>query len=178
MSIGKAHETTNQEVQECSLKPPVSDSTNAVFKHKPDKGLMCNYCASKKGSQLKLIELLRENIATLDSGKPNIPSSASELHTPLTMATILSKYPDVFDDSVNLYMYNYKFLILSSIFVFFPPFFSSTRIVLIKVVSVGKLEGELHLYTKQDVTPLKAAPSEIALSNYCQSQRSPRTRYY
>ena len=34
-------------------------------------------------------------------------------------------------------MYNYKFLILSSIFVIFlPPFFSSTRIVLIKVVVV------------------------------------------
>ena len=56
------------------------------------------------------------------SGKRNVRSSASELHTPLTMATILSKYPDVFDDSV------------------------------------GKLEGELHLYTKQDVTPSKAAP--------------------
>ena len=27
MSIGKAHETTNQEVQECCLKPHVSDST-------------------------------------------------------------------------------------------------------------------------------------------------------
>ena len=48
--------------------------------------------------------------------------------TPLTMATILSKYPDVFDDSV------------------------------------GKLEGELHLYAKQDVTPSKAAPREIPLS--------------
>ena len=46
--------------------------------------------------ELKRIELLRENIAALDSGKPNVPSSASELHTPLTMATILSKYPDVF----------------------------------------------------------------------------------
>ena len=35
-------------------------------------------------------------------------------------------------------MYNYKFLILSSTFVsFFPPFFSSTRIVLIKVVVVA-----------------------------------------
>ena len=34
-------------------------------------------------------------------------------------------------------MYNYKFLILSSIFVFFfPPFFSSTRIVLITWVVV------------------------------------------
>ena len=31
VSIGKAHETTNQEVQECCLKPPVSDSTNTVF---------------------------------------------------------------------------------------------------------------------------------------------------
>ena len=50
VSIGKAHETTNQEVRECCLKPPVSDSTKAVFKDKPDKGLMCNYCANKKGS--------------------------------------------------------------------------------------------------------------------------------
>ena len=49
VSIGKAHETTNQEVQECCLKPPVSDSTNTVFKGKPNKGLMCNYCANKKG---------------------------------------------------------------------------------------------------------------------------------
>ena len=44
-------------------------------------------------------------------------SPALELHTPLTMANILSKYPDVFDNGV------------------------------------GKLEGELYLYTKQDVTP-------------------------
>ena len=72
--------------------------------------------------ELKLIELLRENIAALDSDKPNVPSSASELHTPLTMATILSKYPDVFDDSV------------------------------------GKLEGELHLYTKQDILHRKQLP--------------------
>ena len=50
VSIGKAHETTNQEVQECCLKPPVSDSTNTIFKGKPHKGLMCNYCANKKGS--------------------------------------------------------------------------------------------------------------------------------
>ncbi|KAK2571051.1 Transposon Ty3-I Gag-Pol polyprotein [Acropora cervicornis] len=78
--------------------------------------------------ELKLIELLRENIATLDSGKPHVPSSALELHTPLTMANILSKYAAVFDNSV------------------------------------GKLEGELHLYTKQDVTPSKAAPREIPLS--------------
>ena len=58
----------------------------------------------------------------------NVTSSASELHIPLTMATILTNYPDVFDDSL------------------------------------GKLEGELHLYTKQDVTPSKAAPREIPLS--------------
>ena len=44
------------------------------------------------------------------------------------MVTILTNYPDVFDDSV------------------------------------GKLEGELHLYSKQDVTPSKAAPREIPLS--------------
>ena len=50
VSIGKAHETTNQEVQECCLKSPVSDSNNAVFKDKPNKGPMCNYCANKKGS--------------------------------------------------------------------------------------------------------------------------------
>ena len=50
VSIGKAHETTNQEVQECCLKSPVSDSNNALFKDKPNKGLLCNYCANKKGS--------------------------------------------------------------------------------------------------------------------------------
>ena len=50
MSISKAHVTTNQEVQECCLKPHVSDSTKAVLKDKPNKGLMCNYCANKKGS--------------------------------------------------------------------------------------------------------------------------------
>ena len=77
--------------------------------------------------EIKLIELRLENIATLDSGKPNVPSSASDLPTPLTMATILSKYPDVFDDSVGI-----------------------------------KLEGELHLYTKQDVTPKKSKHSSPA----------------
>ena len=47
VSIGK--QTTDQEVQECGLKPLVSDSTSVVFKDKPNKGLMCNYCANKKG---------------------------------------------------------------------------------------------------------------------------------
>ena len=50
VSIGKTHETTNQEVQECCLKTLVSDNTNAVFKDKSNKGLMCNFCANKKGS--------------------------------------------------------------------------------------------------------------------------------
>ena len=43
VSIDKAHETTNQEIQECCLKPPVSDNTDAVFKDKPNKGVMCKY---------------------------------------------------------------------------------------------------------------------------------------
>ena len=51
VSIGKAHETTDQEVQECGLKPLVSDNTSVVFQDKPNKGLMCNYCANKKGSE-------------------------------------------------------------------------------------------------------------------------------
>ncbi|PFX11318.1 hypothetical protein AWC38_SpisGene25021, partial [Stylophora pistillata] len=50
VSIGKAYETTNQDVQECCQKPPVRETTNAVFNNKPNKGLMCNYCANKKGS--------------------------------------------------------------------------------------------------------------------------------
>ena len=82
----------------------------------------------RDSEELKLLKLLWENIATLDWGKPDVPSSASELHIPLTMATTLTNYPDVFDDSV------------------------------------GKLEGELLLYTKQDVTPSKVAPREIPLS--------------
>ena len=64
--------------------------------------------------ELKLVKVLKENIATLDSGKPSVSSSASELHTPLTMQTILTN-PDVFDNSV------------------------------------GKLRGELHLLTKQEL---------------------------
>ena len=57
-----------------------------------------------ESEELKLNELLRENIATLNSGKPHVPSSALELHTPLTMANILSKYPDVFDKG-ELHLY-------------------------------------------------------------------------
>ena len=36
------------EVRECCLKPPVSDSTNTIFKGKPHKGLMCNSFANKR----------------------------------------------------------------------------------------------------------------------------------
>ena len=38
----------------------------------------------RDSEELKLFELIREKIATLDCGKPDVPSSASELHTPLT----------------------------------------------------------------------------------------------
>ena len=31
-------------------------------------------------------------------------------------------------------------------------------------VSIGKLEGGLHLYTRDDISPLKTAPREITLS--------------
>ena len=50
VSIGKACETTNQEVQECCLKPPVSESTNAVLKDNPKQRSLCNYCANKNKS--------------------------------------------------------------------------------------------------------------------------------
>ena len=48
--LAKPMKPQNQEVQECSLKSPVRDNTNAVFKDKLNKGLMGNYCANKKGS--------------------------------------------------------------------------------------------------------------------------------
>ena len=49
VSIGKAHETASEEVQECRLKPLVSDKISQD-KDKPNNGLLCNYCANKKGS--------------------------------------------------------------------------------------------------------------------------------
>ena len=78
--------------------------------------------------ELKLLEVLRDNIASVEHTKPCVPSTASEVKTPLTMETILSKYPNVFDDTI------------------------------------GKLEGEVHHYTKHDVTPHKTAPGEIPFS--------------
>lgn len=51
-SIGKSHESTKQEVLECSTKQPVKESINAMFKNKADKSkkvLVCNFCANKKG---------------------------------------------------------------------------------------------------------------------------------
>ena len=77
---------------------------------------------------LKLIAVLQDNIALVEAAKPSVPSTASEVLTPLTMETILSKYSQVFDDTI------------------------------------GKFEGELHLYTKQECPPHKTAPREIPLS--------------
>ena len=50
-SIGKSHESTKQEVLECSTKQSVKESIHAVFKDKDKskKVLVCNYCANKKG---------------------------------------------------------------------------------------------------------------------------------
>ena len=85
--------------------------------------------------KLKLIELLRENIASLDSGKPHVPSSALELHIALTMPNILSKYPDVFDNSV------------------------------------GKLEGELHLYTEIPLSVKNSLPKSKIFKNKALSKK-------
>ena len=48
---------------------------------------------------LKLIELLRENIAVVAPANPSVPVTASEVTAPLTLETILTNYPQVFDDS-------------------------------------------------------------------------------
>ena len=50
---------------------------------------------------LKLIKVLRDNIALVEPAKPSFPSYASEVPTTLTMETILSNYPNVFDDTVG-----------------------------------------------------------------------------
>ena len=77
---------------------------------------------------LKLLELLRENIALVAPAKPSLSPTATDVLTQLTMDTILANYCDVFDDSI------------------------------------GKLEGPLHLYIRDDVPPHKTAPREIPLS--------------
>ena len=77
---------------------------------------------------LKLLELLRENIASVAPAKPSVSPTATDMLTPVTMDSILANYSDVFDDSI------------------------------------GKLEGILHLYTRDDVPPHKTAPREINLS--------------
>ena len=71
---------------------------------------------------LKLLELLRENIALVAPAKPSVSPTATDMLTPLTMDTILANYSDVFDDSI------------------------------------GKLEGPLHLYTRDDVSLQKLLP--------------------
>ena len=50
---------------------------------------------------LKLIELLRENIAVVAPANPSVPVTASEVTTPLTLETILTHYPQVFDVSIG-----------------------------------------------------------------------------
>ena len=50
---------------------------------------------------LKLIELLRENIAVVAPANPSVPVTASEVTTPLNLETILTNYPQVFDDSIG-----------------------------------------------------------------------------
>ena len=54
MTIGKSHESTKTEVQECSAnRPPAKENIKAVSKNKPKKILMCNYSANKIGAQTR-----------------------------------------------------------------------------------------------------------------------------
>ena len=50
---------------------------------------------------LQLIELLRENIALVAPGNPSVALTASQVTTPLTLETILTKYSQVFVDSIG-----------------------------------------------------------------------------
>ena len=50
---------------------------------------------------LKLLELLRENIASVAPAKPSVSPTARDVLTPLTMDSILTNYSDVFDDSIG-----------------------------------------------------------------------------
>ena len=51
--------------------------------------------------EINLIDLLRENVATLDSGKLIVASSALERHRPPSLQTIQHTYPEVFENSVR-----------------------------------------------------------------------------
>ena len=50
---------------------------------------------------LQLIELLRENIALVAPANPSVALTASQVTTPLTLETILTKYSQVFVDSIG-----------------------------------------------------------------------------
>lgn len=50
---------------------------------------------------LRLMEILRDNIASVEVSKPTIPSTAKDIKTPLTLESILNEYPDVFEDRLN-----------------------------------------------------------------------------
>ena len=52
---------------------------------------------------LKLVELLQENIAVVGPSKGSVPPTATEVSTPLSMETILTNYPKIFDDSVGTF---------------------------------------------------------------------------
>ena len=45
--------------------------------------------------------LLRENIALVAPGNPSVALTASQVTTPLTLETILTKYSQVFVDSIG-----------------------------------------------------------------------------
>lgn len=51
--------------------------------------------------EINLIDLLRENVATWDSGKLTVASSALERHRPPSLQTIQHTYPEVFENSVR-----------------------------------------------------------------------------
>ena len=50
---------------------------------------------------LKLVELLRENIAVVVPANRSVPVTASEVAAPLTLEAILTNSPKVFDDSIG-----------------------------------------------------------------------------
>ena len=64
-----------------------------------DKDLT-HHIGLNESETLKLIEIFRQNIAVVESAKPNVPLTASEVTTPLTLENIRTYYLQVFDDSI------------------------------------------------------------------------------
>ena len=65
-----------------------------------DKDLMPLLGLSDSES-FKLLELLRENIASVAPAKPSVFPTVTDVLTPHTMDSILANYSDVFDDSIG-----------------------------------------------------------------------------